>query len=326
MRSNTKLKLQSGGFRSIRDLEVDRFRGALLVLMVGGDYLAGINWIPSFLKHAPDIGFTVADAVAPAFVFVIGLNYGPSFARRLQLNRFAAYRHFVLRYLSLIGIGAIITAGSALVDRSTGWGVLESLGIAGLITLIFIRLPTSARFLVGILILAVYQYFLDTAMLESVLSSGHGGFFGAISWSALLILSTALSDIWRRGMTPYVLSSVCISLMATVSVLLIPVSKNRVSLSYILLTLALSALAFLLIKTSSRATAQKKGVLCWWGQNALTIYLSHLLLLAPIGLPEVDWWYVDVPVWLMLLQLTCILTLLSILAKRLSGVRALGKN
>jgi predicted acyltransferase len=65
--------------------------------MVGGDYLGGVQVVPVFLRHAPDIGFTIADAVAPAFVFVIGLNYGPSFARRMRQGPVPAQRHFLTR-------------------------------------------------------------------------------------------------------------------------------------------------------------------------------------------------------------------------------------
>ena len=71
----------------VREIAIDRFRGALVMLMVIGDYLSGIAFVPEFLKHAPDIGLTVADLVAPAFVFVIGLNIGPSFSRRIIAAR-----------------------------------------------------------------------------------------------------------------------------------------------------------------------------------------------------------------------------------------------
>ena len=95
--------------RESRNLAIDRFRGSLVILMVMGDFLSGVNFVPAFLKHAPDIGLTIADTVAPAFIFVIGLNFGPSFARWLRLGQMVAYRQFFMRYLSLIGIGAIIS-------------------------------------------------------------------------------------------------------------------------------------------------------------------------------------------------------------------------
>src|SRR5665647_1749090 len=183
---------------STRNLAIDRLRGALVILMVGGDYLGGVQVVPTFLKHAPDIGFTVADAVAPAFIFVIGLNYGPSFSRRMRQSTVAAYRHFLVRYLALIGIGAIIAAGTTMAGVPTDWGVLQAIGVAGLISLLLIRLPAWARFVIGILTLCCYQYLLDASMLAAVQHSVQGGPFGALSWAALLVLSTAQQIAYGR--------------------------------------------------------------------------------------------------------------------------------
>lgn len=304
---------------SHRDLAIDRLRGALVIVMVTGDYIAGIDWIPAWLKHAPDIGFTIADLVAPMFVFVIGLNFGPSFRKRTESSKYAGYLHFLKRYLSLLGLGAIITAGGAFANRPTGWGVLESLGVAGLITLIFIRLPIWFRFVIGFAILAAYQYFLDATMLQNVLTTGHGGPYGAISWSALLLLSTAVADLWRKGLSYLVLSTSLISISAMVATFFVPISKNRVSLSYVLLTLAISCIVFVALKTSN--SRSKQGILCWWGRNSLVLYLLHLLLLAVFELPEITWWYSEAPVWLMLIQLAAILGIMSLVARQIKDVR-----
>jgi hypothetical protein len=326
-REVTVVTLETGGKMSLtkeqkrtRDFSIDRLRGTLVMLMVIGDYIAGINWIPDYLKHAPDIGFTIADTVAPAFVFVIGLNYGPSFKHRFSENSALAYRYFTQRYLSLIGIGAIITAGADLADRPTGWGVLESLGVAGLITLTLIRLPTWSRFVIGLAILGLYQYFLDTAMLESVLTTGHGGFFGAISWSALLVLSTAVADIWRKGMKQFLVCNAALIAVAAYSILIVPVSKNRVSLSYILITLALSSLVFLIVRAIAKS--QKVGLFVWWGQHALGLYLTHLLVLSLFGLPPVTWWYSEAHPLLMLVQIVFILGFMTFVARWLNKRKA----
>lgn len=315
--TNTTTVTNAGPARPARDLAIDRLRGALVIIMVSGDYLAGVSWIPTWLKHAPDIGFTIADIVAPLFVFVIGLNFGLSFARRYEESSSAAYRHFVTRYLSLIGVGAIITGGATLVDQSTGWGVLESLGVAGLITIPFIRLATWARFAIGVTMLIGYQLILDASMLEVVLNSGHGGFFGSISWAALLLLSTAVSDVWRRGLRSQILCSGALAIAATISMVVVPVSKNRVSMSFVLLSLAISALTFLVFKTVSDATAQKVGPISWWGRHSLALYLTHLLVLSIFGLPEIPWWYGEAPLWLVALQLTAILGFMTWVASRL---------
>ena len=297
-----------------RHVAIDRFRGALVVLMVAGNFAAGVNAIPAFLKHAPDTGFTIADTVASAFVFTIGLTYGPSFARRSAQAATGAYRHFIMRYLALIGIGAIITAGSNLAGMPSTWGVLQAIGVAGLITLLFIRMPAWSRFVIGAVMLVAYQWILDLGMRDAVLHTDHGGLFGSISWSALLILATAVADVWRRGTMRYAICCAVLVAAAGVSLLIVPVSKNRVSLSFILVTLALSALVFFIVDSLSRLRAARSGLIAWWGENALALYVLHLLLLGAVVAPAFTWWYVDAPLWLAIIQLAVILGLLSVAA------------
>ena len=282
--------------------------------MVGGNFLAGVNAIPSFLKHAPDIGFTIADTVASAFVFTIGLTYGPSFARRSEQVTTGAYRHFVMRYLALIGIGAVITAGSNLAGTPSTWGVLQAIGVAGLVTLLFIRLPAWSRFVIGAVMLLAYQWILDLGMRDAVLHSDHGGLFGSLSWSALLIIATAVADVWRRGTLRYAICCGVLVVAAVLSMLIAPVSKNRVSLSFILVTLALSALVFFVVDAISRMRAGRPGLIAWWGENALALYLLHLLLLGAVVAPAFTWWYFDAPLWLAIIQLAVILAALSVAA------------
>lgn len=297
-----------------RNLTIDRLRGALVILMVVGDYLSGVQVIPSFLKHAPDIGLTIADLVAPAFLFVIGLNFAPSFRRRMNDGTAATYRYFALRYLAFVGIGATIAGAANMVGQPTDWGVLQSIGIAGLICLAVIRTSTWVRFASGLILLIGYQFLLDTAMLEAVLNSVHGGFFGAVSWGALLILSTAVADIWRKGLVPYLYCCSGLVVAAGISSLLVPVSKHRVSLSFILITLAISAVVFLIFDGLSRKSSKQAGLFCWWGQHALALYLIHLLVLAIFVTPSIPWWYAEAPVWLAILQLGAILGSMSLFA------------
>ena len=294
--------------------------------MVGGDYLSGIAFVPSFLKHASDIGITVADLVAPAFVFVIGLNFGPSFARRSAAGVGSAYRYFVTRYLMLVGIGAIISAGSNLAGQPSDWGVLQALGVAGLICVLFIRLPAWARLIVGAVMLVGYQYLLDTTLLDAVLPSVHGGLFGAVSWAGLLILSTAVADVWRKGLVPYLLCCLGLAAAGGISLVLVSVSKHRVSLSFVLITLAISALVFLVIDVLSRYVPARAGLFCWWGENALALYLAHLVILALFVAPPIAWWYVEAPWWLAALQLAVILSSMSGIAWWLTRRRKLGSR
>jgi len=121
--------------------EIDYFRGFTIVLMVFVNFIASSSSIPIWLKHAKDIGLTITDLVAPAFVYAIELTYKSSFARRYIKNgKNKAYYHFITRFLAIIGLGVFFTAGAAIVSPEVargGWGVLQAIGASGLITLIF---------------------------------------------------------------------------------------------------------------------------------------------------------------------------------------------
>jgi predicted acyltransferase len=247
-----------------RIVSIDRFRGLLVVLMVVGNYLSGVSAVPASLKHTPDIGLTIVDIGAPCFVFAMGLTYGASFHRRAQSGLAAAYGHFVVRYLALIGIGAILTSGGTqLAAQPSDWGVLQALGVAGLVCLPFIRLGTTLRFAIGAAILVGYQILLDATALDTVRASVQGGIVGGLSWGALL---------------------------------------------------AAAALGFLLVDLLSRALPVRPGFFAWWGENALLLYLLHLVLLGVVVAPGASWWYADAPLWLVTAQLVTILGVLSAVA------------
>ena len=65
---------------------VDQYRGLAIVLMVIANHLADIASVPGWLKHAPDVGLTPIDLIAPFFIFAIGLTYGPSYRGRTAMS------------------------------------------------------------------------------------------------------------------------------------------------------------------------------------------------------------------------------------------------
>jgi predicted acyltransferase len=310
-----------------RNLAIDRFRGLAIFLMVIANYLGGVELVPAFLKHAPDIGFTVIDTIAPMFIFAIGLTYRPSFEKRLkQQGALSAYMHFVTRYFALVGIGALFTAGGTTVaGEPTDWGVLQAIGVAGLICLLFIRLNPYQRFAAGATLLVVYQFALDHWILQPVLSSVQGGFYGTVSWGAMLVIATAMADMRRKGLRPYVLSCVLIAAVAIASLFLVPVSKHRVSLSYVAITLAISGLVYLLFELGSRFVKNQPGYLCWWGENPMALYILHLFILGLFELPNAEGWYAQAPIWLVMVQLGLLIGLVSFAAWDLHRHRILIK-
>ena len=304
-----------------RILSIDVFRGLAIMLMVIVNYLSGITVIPAWLKHAPDIGLTITDLVAPAFIFAIGLTYGLSYEKRAARDGTkAANYHFIVRFLAIAGIGAFFTGGAAIVsprDAAGAWGVLQAIGAAGLITLVFIRTPAYVRFLTGAALLFGYQLMLDNFWLPRVLASVQGGLEAAPSWGALMLIATAMADLFRMEegyKFPFAAASAALLAAGILSSLVFAVSKNRVSFSYILISAGISSLALYIIDLFLRLSKLKLSVFAWWGANPLLLYLIHMILLGVTFVPGSEYWYAAAPLWSAVLQAAAFCAVLCFIA------------
>jgi predicted acyltransferase len=300
---------------------IDQFRGLAIVLMVIANYLADVQTVPGWLKHAPDVGLTPIDLIAPFFIFAIGLTFGPSYRRRVRRDgRAAAVGHFLRRFLALVGIGAIISAGEIAVGHAgaqISWGVLQAIGMAGIATLLVLELPPLARAIVGAAALACYQLLLDSFWLPAVLRSEHGGIQGALSWAGMLMICTSMCDFWhgdRRSELRIALPSL-LALAAGVGLSFVaPISKNRVSASYALVGLGASGLLFSLALAVVERLRLRSAFLAWWGRNPILLYVLHYLLLALFVLPSVPWWHDQAPPLLVVAQCAFLLAALGLCA------------
>jgi predicted acyltransferase len=300
---------------------VDIFRGAAILTMVMANFMTGIQTIPAWLKHAPDIGLTVIDFIAPFFIFAIGLLYRSSFERRLERDGpMKTYSQFIGRYFAILGMGAIITSAGTALGVTLGaieWGVLQSIGVAGLITLPFIRLPSLWRWVAGFGLLAFYQWMLDRYLLALTLRSPHGGLFGSIAWGAMMILSTALADLFfdkDHGYKYFAWAALAIGILGIALAVIFPVSKHRVSSSYVLITLGASALLFHLVHYAVEHWNFKSRVLEVWGRNPLVLYFLHYVLIGIVFLPGLPFLYTQAPPWMVLIEMAALIAGITVIA------------
>ena len=307
--------------QSKRISSIDLFRGFAILAMVPANYMVGVQIIPAWLKHAPDIGLTVIDLIAPFFIFAIGLTYALSFHRRLERDgAFRTYSYFLTRYLAIIGLGAVISAGETAVGQNPSgidWGVLQAIGMAGLVTLLVIRLPSIYRWLIGAGILVVYQLILDHFLLGLTLRSPHGGLFGSLDWSAMLILGTALADLFHgegRAKKVFPWASLAVLVAGIAVAFIAPVSKHRVSASYVLISLGISALLFLLFHWAAERLHWSSRILLAWGKNPLVLYFFHYILIGLFFLPGIAILYAAAPLWVVLLEMAFLLVVITMLA------------
>lgn len=290
-----------------RDAAIDRFRGLAILLMVIANFLEHVRAVPGWLKHAPDIGLTVVDFIAPAFIFAIGLTYPGSVRRRLR--RDGARRtveHVIVRSLALIGLGMLFSVGEQRFGLGRGgmpWGTLQSIGTAIILALPTLFLPAPARLAVAVAGLAAYQWALDAFWLAEVVASSNAGLQGSLSWALLLVAATVFADLHAAGRRARFVAAAALVLAAGIAASRwVPVSKHRMSASFVAIVAGSSAIVFFAFDLTKGWFGARGRLSTAWGRNPLVLYVAHLFLLAVFLVPAAPWWHVEAPLWLTAVQ------------------------
>ena len=109
-----------------RILSIDAFRGITILTMIFVNELAGIQNIPSWMKHvsADADAMTFVDVVFPAFLFIVGMSIPFALNRRLQKgDDFLQIQwHIIWRTLGLLILGVFMVNGEGgnLNESATG--------------------------------------------------------------------------------------------------------------------------------------------------------------------------------------------------------------
>jgi predicted acyltransferase len=187
--------------------------------------------------------------------------------------------------------------------------VLQAIGGAGLLTLLVIRTKPWVRVIAGLILLAGFQWLLsDPFVFNAVFGSEQNSIIGSLSWGGMLILATAAADGFLAAKTPvrrtFVLLLSGLAALAAGLVLSqwFPVSKNRASISYMLVSCGICLLVFLLFHMLMDGRPHRLRLLCAAGKNPLAMYVAQLLILGVFTLPGAAFWYADAPAWLATVQ------------------------
>jgi predicted acyltransferase len=171
---------------------------------------------------------------------------------------------------------------------------------------------------VGLALLAAYELLVIPYSLPLVLASPHGGLPGSLGWAGLLILATACGDLLFRSPHRELALPVA-GLLAVAGALalsaIVPISKPRVSSSYVLLGVGVSVLLFWVFHLLADRLRFHLPWLAAPGRNPLLIYLLQYVLLAPLVLPGIPWWYAQAPLWLIIVQAAALLAAVIALAR-----------
>jgi predicted acyltransferase len=133
----------------------------------------------------------------------------------------------------------------------------------------------------------------------------------------MLILGTALADMFHsegRAKKAYPWISAAILAVGVALAFYLPVSKHRVSSTYVLISLGISALLFLTFHLLSERFNWQGRFLVVWGKNPLTLYFLHYLLIGLVFLPGVPAIYQAAPFWLVLIEMVVLISVISVVA------------
>lgn len=271
---------------------IDQYRGFAILSMILVNFIADYN-VPQILQHSKHTGLTFADIVAPLFMFIIGLMYRRSYLKRvLSDGKLKTMIHFINRYTLLIVIGLAINSiveGSFVFE----WGVLQTIGLAGIIVLPFIGSSYFVRGSLTFLLLFTYQLFLLPSFKELILNMAHGGPIAAISWSGIILLASIAGDLIDFNKTKETIKrlmwlGLSVLVIGIIFSLLVLISKEESNASYIIVTTGISTILLVVFIYINDILKFSIPTLTTLGKNALVVYIIHFFLIEIVhfALPE----------------------------------------
>jgi predicted acyltransferase len=271
-----------------RILSLDQFRGFAIFGMILVNYLGHFDVMPRTFTH-PRFGMTFANAIAPFFLFAVGMGFRLSLGKKIvELGKKVAYLQAAKRYAILVIIGIVVYGPDPVCDM---WDALVDIGFAGLLALPFIMGSKRTRILAAIGFLCAYQLiFIFTGYGEwTMANSIDGGPLGPLSWSAMLIFGSILMDLLNR----YAGKDLLLRIFPWAAVLMIigygftsfepgkiwDFSQRSMTIAYPLFASGLSYLIFGLFYLLADMKKIELTHLTVLGSNPLAIYILQQFLL-----------------------------------------------
>ena len=294
-----------------RIISLDMFRGFAIFGMILVNYLGQFDVMPQTFTH-PRYGMTFANAIAPYFVFAVGMGLRMSLAKRIEeTGKRKAYLHAIKRYLILIIIGMILYAPGLKIGeweqllQMDMWDALVDIGFAGLITLPFILYGKTFRIALAFALLVLYQLlFVFTGYGEWTMpNSIDGGPLGPISWASILVFGTVQMDYLRESKPdefikksfilgiPLILLGLGLSYLQPSKIW--EFSQRSMTMAYPIFASGLSVLTYVAFYLTADIWKWKIPHMAVLGINPLVIYILQQVLIHFFG----DYYPADAALW-----------------------------
>jgi predicted acyltransferase len=270
---------------------IDSARGLTVLLMIFVNTVAPFTVIPAWSKHAPGFGFTYVDAIAPAFMFIMGLSLDISFTRRLEAGAWPTVRHFLKRFALLFLFGSLGTLLIYLTERGAiEWIIFQNLAIAGLAVLPFMFLRKGwIRSLLAMLAMLAYGA-VEALALAPLLGSGSAIpdfaravtylFAQSIGLSTLVLFGAGVSKRIREGrvLSTALPCGLALTIAGFALWPSIPPYRGLANLSYLLLGLGFGNLNLAAFHCLHKVHPGEIPVLAAFGKNSLVMFMVSSVL------------------------------------------------
>lgn len=267
---------------------IDQYRGFAIFFMLFGNLVPAISYgVPFILKHNQGPVLLPVDLIAPLFLFIVGLCMFISVYRRKKNGQpnSEIRKHILKRFLLLIVIGTFLNSMEVL-QPWVMWGVLEAIGLSGLIAYFMLRFPIRIRLVISGAMLVAYSY-LSTFpwFMTWITSFSHGGPLGVLSWTWIVVIGTVVGEmfIMRKKSFVYDVFGIAAGLMILGFFShirsYVPFNKLIVSGSYSLFAAGVCILIFLVFYYLSDIRKLRFVMFKDFGISALTVWVFQSVFL-----------------------------------------------
>jgi predicted acyltransferase len=200
---------------------------------------------------------------------------------------------YARRFVMLIVIGVILDSLWALGELKFQWGVLQTLGLAGMVSILLLQFTNRKKIIIAISVLVVYGLLLlqNQIFYEYINSTRHGGPLGALSYSVIMIFGFVSSSMLILEQKPYremIVIGIAIILLSLLCSLVIPYNKLLVTPSYALITAGAGIVLLVALRYFCEKYNITSGPLLLFGRNSLLAWvLQYPLVYYPLMLFEV---------------------------------------
>jgi hypothetical protein len=195
-------------------------------------------------------------------------------------------------HVSLIVIGGfalvvgIAETGYLLINGSLPfehWNVLQSIGLATLITLLFHGFKPWMKLIALFIFFMIYAFIYKLIGYNAFVSMSHGGVLGSFGWAQMMIAADMIGELSTTNKKIMYLVGGILVISGIAGYLLFECNKFSVSPGYVSMSIVLSFLFYLIINLFDFWRIDN-GSIVSLGRNPILIYIIHMLVGAYVGI------------------------------------------